>query len=334
MPVRNVDQAARSKPAEFVAMRSRLLRLTLAIGLASVAGVACTRAQSGSTDLPLNTLVYAGLERSYRLLVPTSYDPAQPIPLVLALHGGGGDSAQMCNLAGGVQELAESEHFLVACPDGIENHWNDGRENQRYRSQAEDIDDVGFLLTLIDQLSGEYQLDPSRIYVTGASNGGMMTHRMACEASDTFAAAAIVIASKPSLTDCSPTNPISILIMNGTEDPLMPYEGGDVHFFGRRLGLVLSTETTVGMWVGFNDCELPPQSELLPDLDPQDGTRIQLDTYSGCAAGTEVWLYSVQGGGHTWPGGAQYVPRFVIGRVSHDLQSNQAIWAFFEGSGR
>lgn len=311
-------------------MRNFQLRLTVTLGLVVLSGAACSRSPSAGSDLHLIALESGELERSYRLIVPSGYDPSQPAPLVLALHGGGGNGLQMCTLEGGVQELAEGEGFLVACPDAVENHWNDGRANQRYRSQAEDIDDVGFLMALVDRLSGEYNLDPLQIYVTGASNGGMMTHRMACEASDTFAAAAIVIASKPSLTDCSPARPISILIMNGTEDPLMPYEGGDVHFYGRKLGLVLSTDDTVGMWVGFNDCELPPQSELLPDLDPQDGTRIRLDVYPNCAAGTEVRLYSVQGGGHTWPGGVQYVPRFVVGRVSHDLRSNRAIWNFFE----
>jgi polyhydroxybutyrate depolymerase len=272
---------------------------------------------------------YVGLQRTYRLIVPASYDPAMPTPLVLALHGGGGSGEQMCTLPGGIQELAERDGFIVVCPDAVENHWNDGRGNQEYRSQAEDIDDVGFLLALIGRLSEDHNIDPARIYVTGASNGGMMTQRMACEASGAFAAAAVVIASQPENLDCEPVRPISILFMNGTDDPLMPYEGGEVHFYRQELGEVLSTQDAVSFWAGANGCDPAPETELLPDLDPEDGTRIRLDTYSGCDAGARVLLYTVQGGGHSWPGGSQYLPRSVIGRVSRDLHANEAIWGFF-----
>jgi polyhydroxybutyrate depolymerase len=276
---------------------------------------------------------HTGLERIYRLIVPASYDSAAPMPLILALHGGGGDGGQMCALVGGVQELAEEHGFLVVCPDAIENHWNDGRGNERYRSQAEDIDDVGFLLALIERLRQDFNIDPTRIYVTGASNGGMMTQRMACEASETFAAAAVLIASQPVNLHCEPRRPISILFMNGTDDPLMPYQGGQVHFFRQQLGEVLSTEQTVAMWAFANGCDPASETTLLPDLDPEDGTRIQLDAYAGCTLGVRVMLYTVQGGGHTWPGGSQYLPQFVIGRVSHDLRAGQEIWGFFETAG-
>lgn len=289
---------------------------------------------AADAGLPSHSFEHDGLQRSYRLIVPASYEPGQPAPLVLALHGGGGTGLQMCTLQGGIQELAEEERFLVVCPDAVENHWNDGRANQRYRSQAEDLDDVGFLLALIDRLSAEYSLDPARTYVTGASNGGMMTHRMACEASDRFAAAAIVIANKPARIDCSPARPISILVMNGTEDPLMPYQGGQVHFYQQQLGEVLSTDETVSLWAELNDCAPPPHSELLPDRAPFDGTRVRLVTHADCTEATQVLLYSIEGGGHTWPGGAQYAPRLVIGRVSRDLAANQVIWDFFASSTR
>lgn len=285
-----------------------------------------------SPDLEIQTIAHEGLERTYRMIVPSGYNPAEPIPLVLSLHGGGANSGQVCTLPGGVQELAEPEGFLVVCPDAVEENWNDGRGNDQYRSQAEDLDDVGFLLALLDRLAAEYHLDPERIYIVGASNGGMMTLRMACEAGGTFAAAAVVIASIPAELECSPQKPIPILFINGTEDPLMPFEGGQVHFYRRELGEVLSTAETVAFWVGANGCDPTPQSELLPDLDPEDGTRIKLDAYSGCADGVRVRLYTVEGGGHTWPGGSQYVPETIIGRVSHDLKANEAIWEFFETS--
>jgi len=282
-------------------MRNRLT-FALLLGALAISGASCTRMRSAPADLPIQRMEHAGLERSYRLIVPASYDPAVSTPLVLALHGGGGNGEEMCGLPGGIQELAEPEGFMVACPEAVENHWNDGRGNEQYRSQAEDIDDVGFLLTLIERVSGEYNVDPARIYVTGASNGGMMTQRLACEASGVFAAAAVVIASQPVNLDCLPDRPISILFMNGTDDPMMPFEGGEVHFYRQELGEVLSTQDTVSFWGNANGCDPTPESELLPDRDPADDTRIRLDAYSDCDDGVRVLLYTVQGGGHSWPG--------------------------------
>ncbi len=300
----------------------------------ALAALACARTGSGPSssrpELTLHTLSHAGLERTYYLLDPTQ--APDPVPLVLSLHGGAGNGQQTCSLAGGIQELADREGFLVACPEGVENHWNDGRANDLNRAHVEDIDDIGFLRALIEQLSKSHNVDPDRIYVTGASNGGMMSLRMACEASDVLAAVGAVIASLPADLDCEPEQPISILLMNGTEDPLMPWEGGQVHFFRQELGEVISTPETVAFWVAANGCDPTARMEELPDLDPRDGTRIQVETYSGCEGDASVVLYTVDGGGHTLPGGTQYVLKFVIGRVSRDLHAGEAIWQFFEGA--
>ncbi len=307
------------------------LLTALPLAALALAVLACARTASSSRpELTLHTLSYAGLERTYYLL-----DPAQaldPVPLVLSLHGGTGNGEQTCSQAGGIQGLTDREGFLVACPEGVENHWNDGRANDRNRAHVEDIDDVGFLRALIEQLSKSHNVDPDRIYVTGASNGGMMALRMACEANDVLAAAGAVIASLPADLDCEPEQPISILLMNGTEDPLVPWEGGQVRFFGRELGEVISTPQTVAFWVAANGCDPTARVEELPDLDPRDGTRIQVETYSGCEGDVSVVLYTVDGGGHTLPGGTQYVLKFVMGRVSRDLHAGEAIWQFFESA--
>jgi polyhydroxybutyrate depolymerase len=310
--------------------RPVLLLLTALALMVSACGLTGSGASGVETELSSHTLSHAGFERSYFLLEPDK--SLDPVPLVLSLHGGGGNGEQTCTQAGGIQELAEREGFLVACPEGIENNWNDGRADNSNRAHEEDIDDVGFLLALIEMLSNTYNVDPDRIFVTGASNGGMMSLRMACEASELIAAAGAVIASLPADLRCEPEHPIPILLMNGTEDPLVPFEGGQVHFFRREFGEVISTPDTVAFWVAANGCSATPRTEQLPDLDPRDGTRIQVDTYSGCEAGVSVVLYTVEGGGHTLPGGTQYVLRFVIGRVSQDLHAGEAIWEFFEAA--
>lgn len=317
-----------------ISRRNNSYRILIPMGLLILAGLACARGETRVPDkgvLSSDTILHDGLERSYVTLVPVSYEDDERAPLVLALHGGGGDGERMCRLEGGVQEMAEVGGFIVVCPEGVENHWNDGRELDKWRAHAEDIDDVGFLLSLIDHISEGYSINPERIFVTGMSNGGKVSLRLACEAADIFAAAAPVIASLPADLDCQPSEPISILIMNGMEDPLVPWEGGQVHFYRQELGAALSTPDTVAFWVAENGCNPAPVSEWLPDIDPEDKTRIKKEVYSECDAQTSVVLFSVEGGGHTWPGGPQYVPAMVIGRVSHDLHTGEEIWSFFAG---
>ena len=313
----------------------RQARILVVIVLLVLAMSACgggRSRESKPSELSSHTIVHDGLVRSYHLLVPSTYEEDRSTPLVLWLHGGGGNGRQMCVLRGGINEMAEEEGFIVVCPDGIEEHWNDGRDVDQWRAHAEDIDDVGFLLALIEHLSSEYNIDADRVFITGVSNGGKMSLRMACEAPHVFAAAAPVIASLPVNLVCIPSQPISILIMNGTEDPLVPWDGGEVHFLRTELGLALSTNEMVAFWVEANGCDSPPHVEQIPDLDPDDGTSITRDVYSDCDADTKVILYTVEGGGHTWPGGIQYAPEFLVGRISHDLHAGEVIWRFFEES--
>jgi polyhydroxybutyrate depolymerase len=127
---------------------------------------------------------FGGLERIYRIHIPPSYDKARLSPLLIALHGGGGTGKKMEKLTlGGFNKLSDREGFIVVYPDGIEKHWNDGRENVSYRAHREKVDDVGFLSALIDALMKERNIDRNLVYVTGISNGAMMSFRLACELS-------------------------------------------------------------------------------------------------------------------------------------------------------
>jgi len=275
-------------------------------------------------------LTVDGLERTYQLHLPADYDEDTAYPLVIALHGGGGNSSNMINLTK-FNDLSDSEGFIVVYPDGIENHWNDGRGLQDRRAQREDIDDVNFIRTLIDHLSASYNVDSERVYATGISNGGHMSFRLACELSDRIAAIGVVVAnlSEPLVAMCQPKHPVSVLIINGTTDPLIPFEGGDGYAANTYLGTVLSAEDSMLFWVEQNECPIEPEKTQLPDAAPFDGTRVLLEAYEGCAEDTTVQLYTVVNGGHTWPQGPQYAPRFVIGRVSRDINGSETIWDFF-----
>lgn len=288
---------------------------------------------AGAADLR-GTLVHDGLERSYLLHVPTTLDASRPVPLVLVLHGGGGTGARMVQLTGGgFNTLAERDGFLVAYPDGIEKHWNDGRAGVTWRAHLGGVDDVGFIAALIERLTRDWPVDARRVYVTGASNGGMMAVRLGCELADTIAAIAPVIAAMPAALapHCAPAAAaLSVLFMIGVQDPLVPWEGGEVRLGRKNFGTVLSVAESVKFWVTHNRCRISPVVTDEPDRDPRDGTRVRRESYDSCRDGTAVVLYAIDGGGHTWPGGYQYLPERVIGKGSRDLDGAEVIWNFFK----
>lgn len=287
--------------------------------------------QTGSIT---GSLSHGGLERTFRLYVPPTHERTRRAPLLIVLHGGGGTGAGMEGLtAGGLNRLAARDGFVVACPDGVERHWNDGRGIQDYRSHRENIDDVGFVSALIDHLDRTVGIDRSRVHATGISNGGLFSQRLARELATRVAAIAVVAISMSDRIALmrAPARPISVLLMPGTEDPLVPWGGGDIGFRGgRKVGRVLSVPETVGAWATHNRCPSPPAVALEPDRDPQDGTRVRRETYGPCGEGTEVVLYAIEGGGHTWPGGLQYLPERIIGRTSRDIDANEVLWTFLK----
>jgi len=283
--------------------------------------------------LSRHSIKWEGYNRTYLLYVPESLKKDNKVPLLLALHGGGGTGAKMVGFTmGKYNRLADKEGFIVVYPDGFEKHWNDGRGLTRYRSQKENVDDVGFLTALIDHLIRTKNVDRSRVYMTGASNGALMSYRMALEKTDRLAAIAAVICPMGERISkkVKPKKPISVMIMNGTKDPLAPYNGGDLHFRRLKLGKVLSTDATAKFWAKNNACSLKPKVTNLPDKDPNDGTKIRKKEYTGGKEGTEVILYIVEGGGHTSPGGRQYLPERIIGKTSKDIDACEVIWNFFK----
>lgn len=289
--------------------------------------------QDTCTGSYTSSIMFGGLERTYRIHIPQSFDKTKPTPLVIVLHGGGGSGRAMVALTlGGFNTLSEREGFIVVYPDGIGKHWNDGREGLRYRAHREKIDDVGFISALIDHLVKEFNIDKKRVYVTGMSNGAIMSYLLACKLSERIAAIAAVAGLIPKNLPlhCSPSRPISVLIINGVEDPLVPWEGGEFRFGRLKLGRGLSVSDTVNYWVTHNKCSSLPTITWEPDKDPQDGTRVRKEVYGQGKEGTEVILYAIEGGGHTWPGGYQYLNERIIGKTSRDIDANEVIWNFFK----
>lgn len=287
------------------------------------------------------SFIHNGLKRTYNFYIPSSYNKSERIPLVIVLHGRGSNGWSMTVLTHkGFNKLADKDGFIVVYPDGIELNWNDGRmdEEANDRAHRENIDDVGFISALIDTMIQDYNIDPGRVYVTGISNGAIMSYRLACELSDKITAIAPVDGNIPVMLypECSPVNHVSVLAINNTDDPLVPFEGGNIYGKFRRinLGKVLSVDESIALWVNLNGCSEIPVVTEVPDIDPGDGTRVTVKQYLNNNDGTEVILYIVEGGGHTWPSGLQYLPARIIGKTSRDIDANEVIWHFFKNHSR
>jgi polyhydroxybutyrate depolymerase len=202
----------------------------------------------------------------------------------------------------------------------VNGYWSDGRAA---RAGAED---VGFVRLLLDSLRRELPVDSARIFATGISNGAGMAFRLACDLSGTFAAIAPVAGALPAELEsrCAAAAPVSLLMLQGTHDRLMPYDGGDL---SRQRGRVLPATTTASLFARINGCAEQPVVTAEPDT-IADGTRVRRSTFPGCRDGRAVVLFTIEGGGHTWPGGPP-VGRSV-GRVTRDLDANRAMLDFFD----
>jgi polyhydroxybutyrate depolymerase len=298
-----------------------------------VAGIlACTvapRAPAAGVDADRDeTMPSGGRERTYHVHLPPDARTGGARPLVLVFHGGGGTGLGAARLYR-FHQLADARGFLVVYPDGMYRRWNDGRNptGERWLNTLP-LDDVTFISALIDRLRAEFPIDSRRVYATGMSNGGIFSHRLGCELSGKIAAIAPVAGTiaAPEAPRCAPEAPLSVIEWHGTDDRFVPYGGGDI--LGRpAAGRVLSVEETVALWARLNGCAGGVRQSNLAPLDAADPTRVRRSTYGTCHLGSEVTLYTIQGGGHTWPGTA---PLPLLGATSRQINATQVIWEFFE----
>lgn len=287
-----------------------------------------------------------GKDRYYRLHVPGNVRSAkQARPLVVVLHGGGGNAEVASKM--GFTALAERENFIVVYPEATAGHWNDGRVGKVIKQSAGDNDDVGFITALVEKLRQDHKIDPGRIYATGFSNGGIMSHRLGIEKAEVFAAIAPGIGgvAKPlgRLQKFTPSEPVSVLIMQGTDDPLVPYEGGKLTVnllpalgekAARDHGAIVSTDATIELWNRANGVLGEPQVTKLADSDKLDGCTLERSDWPAGRHNSQVSLIRMVGAGHTVPGARQYLPEKIIGKTCQDADATEIIWEFFKAHPR
>ncbi len=272
------------------------------------------------------TLSIDGRERSYLVHIPPQYDPEKPTPVVLAFHGAGTNAVVMAT-SSGLSAKADQEGFIVVYPNGTGKGrlllvWNSG--GFRGPNAARRPDDVKFVKAILDDLATVVHMDPHRIYATGISNGAMMCYRLAAELSDRIAAIAPV-SGTTSLDKCRPKRPVAVIHFHGTADELVPFTGADpikARFFDFK-----SVEETIRTWVIIDGCPRRPKVTRLPDI-ADDGTTVTKTVYGPGKEGTEVILYTIEGGGHTWPGRKWPLP--WLGKTTRDISANDLIWEFFQ----
>ncbi len=269
-----------------------------------------------------------GQARTFTVHLPSNFSPGRHYPIVMMLHGGLGNGEKIDQQTG-LGAYVDRGGFIAVFPDSGGEQWNDGRETTRSGR-----DDVAFLVAVVHDLVARAGGDPARVFVGGASNGGMMVQRLACEATNVFAAYAVAVANMPwgLAGECRPSRRAPMIFFDSTTDPLMPWGGGEIrHGFFRGVGgRVLSAAETIALWSRFNGCG-GAQTTDLPDR-VNDGTHVRVHNFGSCG----LILYEVEGGGHTWPGGrgpGGFFAQRIIGNTTHDIDATAVMLDFFRHYG-
>lgn len=278
------------------------------------------------------TIVHDGVERTYRIHVPTGLSADERWPLVLGLHGGLGSGEGFATRNHLDEEadraVADGSGFIAVSPDGTTDAsgrfrtWNGGYCCGPAQRMA--VDDVGFMRALVAEVSAELPVDQDRVFAMGHSNGGIMAYRLACEASDTFAAVGVVAGSMGGV-DCEPDRSVSIIHIHGDADRNHPIDGG-VGTAGISGVSFNSARSSIDALARLNGCDSSPDVT-------QDDSGIT-SRWTGCEEDVGVEFQQIRGGSHAWPGGEPSPLSGVTGEPGNALDATAVIWSFFEAHGR
>jgi polyhydroxybutyrate depolymerase len=276
-------------------------------------------------------LQHDGLTRLYDVFLPGVYNGNTDFPLVIMLHGGGGDKT-VIQAFSQLNPVANALGFIAVYPQGYEPvviggfSWADGRGTT---ADNAGIDDVGFIQSLINQLKSDYNVDGQRVYIAGFSNGGFMAQTLACEIPEEFAAAAALGSSLgvQQAADCTTDEATPMMYVVGTADPEIPYNGGTMT--NPNVEPIIGVEVAVQFWVDKNGCDDTPEITNLPDMVTDDNSTVELLTYDNCDCNSDVHFYKIINGGHTWPGNEIESIEPQLGETNEDINAGFRMLDFF-----
>lgn len=246
-----------------------------------------------------DTLHYDGIDRTYLIHVPSSYDGGSAVPLVLALHYAGG-SASTFETMTGFSEKADSNDFIVVYPNGIGGFWNGG--NCCGSAMEDTVDDVGFISALIDTITENYNIDSTRIFATGFSNGSIMCYRLAAELADKIAAIAAA-SGQMMLDECNPVRAVPIMHLHALDDAAVPYEGGFASGYNFP-----PVDSVIDVWVEINNCETEPDTIV-------NSGSLMVRKWTALSSNADIFVYTTPTGGHSW---------------LTSIPATDSIWDFFD----
>ena len=275
-------------------------------------------------QIQTGSFVFEGITRDYFVFLPQNYNGVTKMPVVFNLHGYTLDKQQQMNYSQ-MNLVADTAGFIVVYPNAVNTTWNSGIYDSPIAPPNPNINDIGFIDALIDTLSKHYSIDLEKIYSCGFSNGGFMSFKLACQLSNRIAAIASVegAISNTTATECNCTHTMPVLIIHGTADNIVHYNG-DAGWH--------SAEYTVDFWKNFNLCTVSDTTSL-PDLDTLDGCTVEKINYTGSSNTSRVVFYKVINGGHTWPGGDKQhlvLSWGNIGKTNGDINASKEIWNLFK----
>ena len=303
--------------------------VVLSLGLLQTAQAAQTQLTGTATRVTVAVPGKNIQQRNFIEYVPRNLKPGAP--LLFAFHGSGGDGANMReSTAYEFDRLADAQGFVVLYPEGFQNTWNDCRKGSPQPARQLNIDDEVFAEAMIAKEFAAHGIDRKRVFSMGWSNGGQLGYRFALERANLFAGVAAISASLPLPANlaCTPSGAaMPVMIINGTEDPINPFDGGDVMLGFTNLGPVYSSRETGQYWAKLNGITSAPEMKTLPHKVAADPSHVQSFTWSKEGKPTVV-LYAVQGGGHVVPTGT---PQMWggLGLATGDLDAPAVIWDFF-----
>jgi polyhydroxybutyrate depolymerase len=301
--------------------------------------------QKGKSYHFVDSVMVDGVQRHFQVHVPPGYDRNRPLPVVLIFHGLQMNSTMMVGMTG-FNPVSDHNNFIAVYGEGVNNRWSDGRTSSG-------VDDVAYVTSLLDKLAKEVNIDRRRVYACGISNGGFFAQVLACTIPDKIAAAGVVASTMMDRTQgmMQGSKAVPIVFFLGTDDPLLPWADGrnkDIGKLGEALGLgalgsidnglarmggLITVPETIAFWTAHNNCSGNPQVTQEADRDARDGTTVRKESYG--SSSNQVVLYTIEGGGHTWPG----CPNLsaitgLTGKISQDIDASSLMWEFFKTRSR